>query len=104
LNTAYKNWINKGHASTDWDALSMTELIDYITKTYHDPLEQELSALNGFVTRVLTVHGKDHPHLEEIYNLYNLLNVDGLYHELDRKSTRLNSSHVSISYTVFCST
>src|SRR5699024_11923807 len=69
LNTAYKNWINKGHASTDWDALSMTELIDYITKTYHDPSEQELSALNGFVTRVL-----------------------------DRKSTRLNSSHGTISY------
>src|SRR5699024_11943266 len=25
-----------------------------------------------------------------------------LGHELDRKSTRLNSSHVSISYAVFC--
>src|SRR5437868_13954872 len=25
-------------------------------------------------------------------------------HEQDRKSTRLNSSHVSISYAVFCST
>src|SRR5689334_24730825 len=24
------------------------------------------------------------------------------YHELDRKSTRLNSSHSSISYAVFC--
>src|SRR5699024_12187095 len=24
------------------------------------------------------------------------------FHELDRKSTRLNSSHVSISYAVFC--
>src|SRR6266513_3365504 len=27
--------------------------------------------------------------------------LDGLVHE-DRKSTRLNSSHVSISYAVFC--
>src|SRR5437868_6583811 len=26
----------------------------------------------------------------------------GLHPELDRKSTRLNSSHVSISYAVFC--
>jgi len=82
LNTAYKNWINKGHASTDWDALSMTELIDYITKTYHDPLEQELSALNGFVTRVLTVHGKDHPHLEELYNLYNLFQTELIDHTI----------------------
>src|SRR5690348_17641269 len=26
----------------------------------------------------------------------------GSYHQLDRKSTRLNSSHPSISYAVFC--
>src|SRR5690242_21002153 len=26
----------------------------------------------------------------------------GLCHDLDRKSTRLNSSHMSISYAVFC--
>src|SRR5699024_12533054 len=30
-----------------------------------------------------------------------LTNEQGLY-DLDRKSTRLNSSHVSISYAVFC--
>src|SRR5690349_23338480 len=28
--------------------------------------------------------------------------VEGLEHVLDRKSTRLNSSHVEISYAVFC--
>src|SRR3989337_3869108 len=28
--------------------------------------------------------------------------VDGILHRLDRKSTRLNSSHGSISYAVFC--
>src|SRR5207253_6514612 len=28
--------------------------------------------------------------------------VRGFYHLLDRKSTRLNSSHVAISYAVFC--
>src|SRR5690625_6379561 len=28
--------------------------------------------------------------------------VDGTVAELDRKSTRLNSSHVAISYAVFC--
>src|SRR5207249_11595792 len=30
--------------------------------------------------------------------------VDVLVHRSDRKSTRLNSSHVSISYAVFCLT
>src|SRR5207249_10035962 len=28
--------------------------------------------------------------------------INGLLHREDRKSTRLNSSHVSISYAVFC--
>src|SRR5688572_31870058 len=28
--------------------------------------------------------------------------VPGLLHEIDRKSTRLNSSHSQISYAVFC--
>src|SRR5690242_20881790 len=31
-----------------------------------------------------------------------LLEVDALHVEQDRKSTRLNSSHMSISYAVFC--
>src|SRR5690625_6893541 len=30
------------------------------------------------------------------------LGVDGLTTDRDRKSTRLNSSHVAISYAVFC--
>src|SRR5699024_12362101 len=41
----------------------------------------------------------------------NRFGTDGSYHfilcglsQLDRKSTRLNSSHVSISYAVFCLT
>src|SRR5207249_9495246 len=29
-------------------------------------------------------------------------NIDSLLARIDRKSTRLNSSHVSISYAVFC--
>src|SRR5699024_11855014 len=30
------------------------------------------------------------------------LSGEGVWHDPDRKSTRLNSSHVSISYAVFC--
>src|SRR5258708_38883477 len=38
-----------------------------------------------------------HPHLDEASTT-----VLELAHELDRKSTRLNSSHQIISYAVFC--
>src|SRR5690606_40825683 len=33
---------------------------------------------------------------------YTIADVDQLVDRLDRKSTRLNSSHVKISYAVFC--
>src|SRR5690348_18065981 len=36
------------------------------------------------------------------YGAYTITYADGSSRELDRKSTRLNSSHPSISYAVFC--
>src|SRR3712207_7280410 len=37
----------------------------------------------------------------ELMLLSQAVNLDSI-HELDRKSTRLNSSHANISYAVFC--
>src|SRR5699024_12810212 len=46
------------------------------------------------------------PVLWLVLNVYGLIKLDSIYENLstgrDRKSTRLNSSHVSISYAVFC--
>src|SRR5688572_9912966 len=39
-------------------------------------------------------------HLDLLHNVYEALSRS--MHELDRKSTRLNSSHSQISYAVFC--
>src|SRR5699024_12189801 len=41
-------------------------------------------------------------HLEEPLNTHTSIKVNGILFFVDRKSTRLNSSHVSISYAVFC--
>src|SRR5699024_12398904 len=37
-----------------------------------------------------------------LYNTLTLRDRKRIYKNIDRKSTRLNSSHVSISYNVFC--
>lgn len=76
LNIAYEDWKNKGNTRTDWDTLSLTELTDYITEKYHDPMEQELLFLDAYVTRVFKVHGGDSPHLKELHHIYNLLQVE----------------------------
>src|SRR3712207_8920174 len=50
---------------------------------------------NGLACDDTLAHGGLHWHLE-------LLAWDQLFELLDRKSTRLNSSHANISYAVFC--
>src|SRR5438477_1496091 len=44
----------------------------------------------------VTLHNTGHHHLEKDSSFGNVT------HTIDRKSTRLNSSHMSISYAVFC--
>src|SRR5207253_5189933 len=51
---------------------------------------------SGVTTVVLA---DDHPVVRQ--GLRSLLEAEGDF-EVDRKSTRLNSSHVAISYAVFC--
>src|SRR5699024_12651762 len=48
-----------------------------------------------------TVHGVESaPHVAYVGDYTTFVTIDG-DHQRDRKSTRLNSSHVSISYAVF---
>src|SRR5699024_11298802 len=43
-----------------------------------------------------------HQHGAQFHTTGDTETIVAAYHHLDRKSTRLNSSHVSISYAVFC--
>src|SRR3712207_8983726 len=44
----------------------------------------------------------DLEHIKECYRYALTQNVDNIMAYIDRKSTRLNSSHANISYAVFC--
>src|SRR5690606_37561234 len=51
--------------------------------------------------------GENNPTLQELSSQLsrtkqNIINTVNVYQQQDRKSTRLNSSHVKISYAVFC--
>src|SRR5207249_6814543 len=65
-----------------------------------------LDFLSGIGVNVL---GHAHPAIQRVLKQQagKLIHTSNLFYhqyqsELDRKSTRLNSSHVSISYAVFC--
>ncbi|MFC4556934.1 iron-sulfur cluster repair di-iron protein [Virgibacillus kekensis] len=76
LNVAFENWQKEDHQVTDWEAIPHTELIDHIVHTHHAYLNDELPALGQFVTKILRVHGTNHPHLKELHHLYNDFKVE----------------------------
>src|SRR5699024_12676321 len=55
---------------------------------------RDLSVYRNFIFLLMVVRCPHHP----------VNDISVVCHEQDRKSTRLNSSHVSISYAVFCLT
>src|SRR5690606_40846158 len=63
-------------------------------------------ALDAFTGKDLDIdHGADHArrHTQRcVFDVRRFFTKDGAQQFLDRKSTRLNSSHVKISYAVFC--
>src|SRR5690242_21319316 len=64
-----------------------------------DPLDGDERALR--CEHRLLLHARDAPELH-VAGTVRLLRMDDRDVRLDRKSTRLNSSHMSISYAVFC--
>src|SRR3712207_7830534 len=64
------------------------------------------SADLGRDAAAVIVHGKDHLAAllagRDPHGLPGLREADRVREEVDRKSTRLNSSHANISYAVFC--
>lgn len=71
LNQAYATWKEEDHDITDWDKVSLTQLVDHITETYHSYIGDELVPLGQFVTKIYRVHGSHHPHLKELHRLYH---------------------------------
>ncbi|WP_085993273.1 iron-sulfur cluster repair di-iron protein [Oceanobacillus senegalensis] len=71
LNSIYDEWNKEEHEVVDWDAKPLTEVIDHIRHHHHAYLMEELPALGQFVTKIYSKHGVNHPHLKELYHLYN---------------------------------
>ncbi|MUV36293.1 Iron-sulfur cluster repair protein YtfE [Lentibacillus sp. JNUCC-1] len=76
LNNLYKDWSAEGHAVTDWESVPLNELVDHIIHTHHAYLNDELPALNQFVSKIFRAHGAKHPHLVELNRLFNAFKLE----------------------------
>jgi regulator of cell morphogenesis and NO signaling len=62
---------------TRWDEASLTDLIDHIVATFHEPLREELPRLEAMATKVLEVHGeKDPERLKEVLDTIRALQAE----------------------------
>src|SRR5690625_5413939 len=95
-------------------SFSHTSTSENYTLSLHDALpislkQQEIQVnwplLEQYISNVEKIQRKTS--IEGKLEIKDLLHIDHIFMieeetELDRKSTRLNSSHVAISYAVFC--
>src|SRR5690348_18036208 len=91
-------------ATTDIYTLSLHDALP-ISTAMHVAAEHEHDVAVPMVCSVGAVFGNRPPELRHRHQddvLHAVAHVPGERHERDRKSTRLNSSHPSISYAVFC--
>src|SRR5690606_40736193 len=89
--------------------LSLHDALPILVGTFVDAQRHALGdqVLNITALVVLFLIVADHPHghttpVASDYLIAEAVVGDGVDADIDRKSTRLNSSHVKISYAVFC--
>lgn len=74
--------IDGDRTTRDWESASLIELIEYIQKKYHKPLQSGLPSLQENANRVARVHGANHPELNKVLDLVETLSADLLQHTL----------------------
>ncbi|PLR83334.1 iron-sulfur cluster repair di-iron protein [Bacillus sp. V33-4] len=80
LNEVYQKSGNEPADIKTWMATGSAELIEQIKEKFHRPLEEELSQLSPYVTKVSRVHGDRRPELLKVYELYYELKKELLEH------------------------
>ena len=76
LNTLYAETKELNEQEVNWETERYSSLIDHILNTHHAYLDNVLTELNGFVTKVYRVHGMKHPELSQVYNLFHRLKLE----------------------------
>src|SRR5690348_15515555 len=91
-----------GTCATRFSSVLTPERVVTIAAKFEIEYLQYLDAEGKEVRKDLPAFAKDLDHMVELYKLMLSTRVFDAKSVADRKSTRLNSSHPSISYAVFC--
>jgi regulator of cell morphogenesis and NO signaling len=64
----------------DWTNAALTDLIEHLIKTYHEPLRAEMDRLMTWLDRIATNHGQENPRLVELRDTFHIFRQDLIEH------------------------
>lgn len=70
----------------DWSNASWEELIDHIVNVHHAYLNEELPDLSTYVTKILRVHGPNHPEIATVHKLFHAFKTDMEQHSIKEEA------------------
>lgn len=80
INTLYEQTKTLNEKEINWSEARYSSLIDYVVNTHHAYLYEVLPELSGFVTKVYRVHGRHHPELAQVHQLFHQLKAELEHH------------------------
>ena len=63
-------------ANQEWTAGPLSELVNHIVSTHHNYVKSEIPRLDALLTKVCGVHGKNHPELLEVQQVFRGLGTE----------------------------
>jgi regulator of cell morphogenesis and NO signaling len=72
----------EGQGNEDWQSRSLADLVNHIVETHHVYTRSELERLDHLSAKVASVHGRNHPELERVRELFLELQKDLIPHML----------------------
>jgi len=70
----YKNTLNS--KKRDWVEAPLNELVDHILNVHHAYLHENLPKISELITKILRVHGNNHPELFKVHKLFNTIKTE----------------------------
>lgn len=76
LNNAYESVKKMSSVDKNWVDAPFGELVDHIVNVHHAYLYENLPIISEYTTKILRVHGENHPELSKVYKLFHTLKME----------------------------
>lgn len=76
LNNLYESFKENLNTDKNWVEAPFNELVDHIVNVHHAYLYENLPKISEYTTKILRVHGENHPELSKVYKLFHSLKME----------------------------